>query len=176
MQTSLTKDHLHKQNIPSFSVSGAIVELGKQDLSLNQALEQIEMLTSIRPDVTDVHEANLMYHYLIQDSLQLLKKGVETVETSWIMESTLKKAKTYKAKNPFVFATGDGFSSVRNNTTVEKKQKKGWKQARAIELLRANPNMERKQILQLFVNELQMTPACANTYLFNLKKESLIKQ
>jgi hypothetical protein len=109
-----------------------------------------------------MHEANLMYQYLIQDGLRLLKQGVENVDTTWILDVALNKARNFKLKHPYVFATGE--ESVKLNSKGEVKQKKGWKQARAIELHNANPNMDRKEKIQLFMKELDMTLAGATTY------------
>jgi len=173
MLTQKFVDHLSQLDIPSFSISGAIVELGQQELSLNQTLEQIESLTNTKPNVLDVHEARLMYHYLIQDGLRLRKQGVENVDTNWILDTSLNKAKEFKRKYPYVFATGED-SKLKVATVVGEKsvkQKKGWKLARAKELIKANPNMDRKEMIQLFTKELEMSQAAATTYFYNLVKK-----
>lgn len=164
MQTQRIEEHLKALDVPSFSVVGVITELGQQDLSLNQALEQIETLTGTRPNVTDMHEARLMYQYLIQDGLRLRKQGVENVETEWILDAALRKAVAFKTKHPYVFATEEEVVKVNVNGDV--KHKKGWKQARAMELLKANPNIDRKDLIQLFMKELDMTLAGATTYFY----------
>lgn len=166
MQTQKIVDHLDALDIPTFSVAGVIVELGQQELSLNQALEQIEAITGTRPNVTDMHEAKLMYQYLIQDGLRLKKQGVETVETNWILDNAQRKAVAFMTKHPFVFATGE---DVKVNASGEVKQKKGWKLVRAVELMKSNPNMDRKEMIQLFMKELDMTQAGATTYFHHTK-------
>lgn len=168
MQLQKIEDHLKKLDIPSFSVAGVIVELGQQQLSLNQALEQIESISGTRPNVTDMHEAKLMYQYLIQDGLRLKKQGVENVETQWFLDNAIAKAVKFKKNHPYVFATGE---DVKTTATGEVKQKKGWKQARAIELYKANPNMDRKDLIQLFITELDMTQAGATTYFYMVTKK-----
>lgn len=166
MQLQKIEDHLKSLDIPSFSVSGVIVELGQQELSLNQSLEQIEKITGTRPNVTDIHEARLMYQYLIQDGLRLHKQGAENVDTQWILGVVHNKATLFKTRHPYVFATGEGETKV--NVKVDArgnvKQKKGWKQARVIELRNANPNMDHTQLIQMFMKECDMTKACATTY------------
>lgn len=170
MKTQRIVDHLDRLRIPSFSVAGVIVELGQQDLSLNQAIEQIVAITDTKPDVSDVHEARLMYQYLVQDGLRLRKQGVENIDTVWILDSARNKAKAFKIKYPYVFATGEDVAA-KVNEKGEVKQKKGWKQARVIELRNANPNMDRKDLIQLFMKECDMTLACATTYYHNHVKD-----
>lgn len=172
MYTQKVVDHLTKQNIPSFSVSGVITELGQQELSLNQTLEQIESITDVKPDISDIHEARLMYLYLIQDGLRLFKEGAMTIDTKWMLDTTLNKAQKFKAKNAYVFATEEEGTTVpvKLNAKGEVKHKKGWKQTRAIELLKANPNMEKKDLIQLFITELDMTLSGATTYFYMSKK------
>lgn len=162
MQTQRIIDHLTRLHIPSFWIS-AVQELGQQDLSLKQAIEQIVAITDTTPNVSDIHEARLMYQYLVQDGLRLRSQGVENVDTKWILESALGKARAFKKKHPYVFATGEDVAAKVNEKS-EVKQKKGWKQARVIELRDANPNMDRKELIQLFMKECDMTLACATTY------------
>ena len=70
----------------------------------------------------------------------------------------------------------NGFSAVvtdkKGEDPTEHNKKKGWKAIKAKELyLKHRKEYSRKQFIELFVKEVDMTPAGASTYHANLKKQ-----
>jgi hypothetical protein len=124
---------------------------------------------------TDANEARLTVAFLVENAIKLgeqydpndaLKRAAQ-----WIIN--------HREKNPWAFWRPEGSSVVsetvqKHHVTVQVKEdgklKKGSKQILARALYSKNANLDNKALVQLFMKELDMGKAGAQTYVSNCRK------
>lgn len=134
-------------------------------------------LSDVDFDTNDAIVARMTAQRLVDEAIVLGEK--------YDCEAALKKAAEKIAeariKTPWVFATSTG-SSVASTTETREgvnvevkadgKMKKGGKQILAKALYEKHKALSNKEILAIFMKELDMSEAGARTYFYNAKKES----
>lgn len=117
----------------------------------------------------DDRVAQYTFLYIVQEAVRNNMNGVEM--SDWeLFDLANRKAEKYIKNNSWVFAKPDEEPKV--DSEGNPKKKKGAKKDMAIELYGKYRNEKsRKEIIQLFIDEIGMSKAGATTYYHNMKKE-----
>lgn len=138
---------------------------------------QIATLTNHHVETRHVKHAQLVFGYIVQESIRAhVAKTAMTVDE--LVELAANKATTFLINNPWndvetettTVTTADG--TTTDIVTVKKKRGKGpSKRDLSIQLYTKvkDQNMTRAQLIELFVKELDLTPAGASTYVANCR-------
>ena len=127
-------------------------------------------------DFDDPNEARLIVANLVQHAI---KQG-EGYDPNTALTNATKWLKQYRIANPWAFTRDEAYSAVptktetRHDVSVQVKEdgslKKGAKQLLAQALYDKNKGLDNKQLVELFMKELDMSQAGARTYVYNCKK------
>lgn len=157
---------------PTTSFIRAIMYLREEarPMSKKQMEQEIARLLGAdhAPSFDNEKTARLYFHYLVQETIRAHNSGV-IVEMDKVWEEAQNRAATWISKNPW--SVKDYASSTDANGNP--RRKKGAKLEGAKDIYqRMNDGVHtRKDIIQEFIDVLEMTKAGATTYFHNMKKE-----
>jgi hypothetical protein len=125
---------------------------------------------------TDANEARLTIVCLVVDAMKL----GEQYDPTEALKRSVEWIANHKEKNPWSFIkpeSGIETETVhREGVNVEVKTdgklKKGSKQILAKAIFEKDPSLSNKDMIKLFVKELNMTEAGARTYVYNCRKDA----
>jgi len=160
---------LRDLSIPVSSPVKAIQYLNsREDMKLEQYNNIVSELTDSTTSFENQRQAKYSFLYLVQN---IIKKSNNTnvLDTKMLLSESTFQAKNYIQNNPWVFAQAEVVTKVDSNG--KPKRKKGAKQIAALEIYKANINEDKKVIIQMFMDELDMSKAGATTYFYNAKKQ-----
>lgn len=129
---------------------------------------------------TSIKEAELMFGYLIQESVRMHVEGY-LVKGPEAMDVARAKTKTFVLKNPWLMAetlplevmpSAIASSFTPSLTTSTKKRVGASKKDMCLALFNQDDNAAktRKELIEIFVAKLELTPAGASTYVHNCQK------
>lgn len=161
---------------------------------LSERLGDIEKLSSALKDMTgqlfelpqDYDLARFTFAYMVQNIVKVHKGtwGEEDVTFDQLFASAQQQATTFIAANQYLFVECDEEQTVVDETTGQvtttkrTKRKGGKRDGSKLEKAQSVfdqhfPDKSRKEIIQLLVTEVDLTPAGASTYYQNMKKKAL---
>jgi len=159
---------LQDDGIPTHSYLAAIQHINSfEDKNAVQYAELISELIEVQYNESDTRLAKYTYLYLVQELLRHYNDPTSPPLRDILNMVTL-KAKTFIADNEYIFANPEEVSSdVGSNPH----KKKGSKQREALAIFANNRETKsRGEIIQMFMDDLNMTKAGANTYYCSTKK------
>jgi len=168
-------ERLQSQKIPTNSFIQAIHTLSENGVQMPEVYRSnyAELSGHDMPACLDDH-ARFHYLYLVQETVrQNMQTG--NVNMAEVIDLAEERAKSYIAKNPWIFAKPEvgspNYREPKMDAAGNPKQKKGAKREKAISLWNKHKdeNLTRKQWIELLVAEVGMTPAGASTYHADLK-------
>lgn len=126
-----------------------------------------------------VKEAELLFGYLVQETVRKFNAGV-LIEKDEAIEIARTKTALYFANNPWLdevqieakaaAAEADGTFVASTTAKRVKRGSGGSKKDRCLALYNANPALDRKGFIELFVKELGLSIPGATTYVYNCMK------
>lgn len=118
----------------------------------------------------DDHEhARYTLLYVVQEAVRQYNQG-ENVSAEQLLDYAVNKASDYIKSHSWIFAEPE--TKPKTDSEGRVKPKKGAKKEMAQDLYKKHKdNKSRKEIIQLFMDEIGMTKAGATTYFHNMKKE-----
>lgn len=161
---------IKSHNIPTGSYVAAIQYLSdREHLTPNQYRARITEMGGVSSDISDT-SARHTYLYMVQNAI---KKSFNTdmFDVDKLFIQSVTDAETFIENNQYVFATIEDENEY--NDGAPKKPKKGQRKIQAQELFNDlvvdGVMPTRKDVIALFVEELEMSKAGASTYAHNCK-------
>lgn len=168
-----TLQKLSALDIPIHSFVAAIRHLSSRgDLSGPQYNNLLSNLTDTPINITDERLAKYTFLYFVQETI---KKSFTTDKLNPIdiVNAVQPRAAAYIAEHEWIFAQPEEDDTPKFDSNGNVKRKRGAKQDEARELYLANQTKTRKEIIELFIDKLDMSKAGATTYYHNLKNQKL---
>jgi len=163
-------EQLQDSGIPTRSAVAAIQYLGaRENLTPDQYTRALSNLVDMPVLINDDKLVRYVYLYTVQG---LINKSLTTdnIDVTEVFSVATTNAKNYIAKNPWVLAEAE--EVVRTDAAGKPKRKKGAKQEAAAVIYKENKDtLDRKQIIELFIEELDMSKSGATTYFYNMRKK-----
>jgi len=168
MTSVLTR--LQDSGIPTRSAVAAIQHIsnrGRQTADYyNKSLSN---LVDAPVQITDEHLARFTYLYTVQGIVDL-SMNTDIIDATEVMHKAMSNAKKYLKENPWTVAEPD--EVVKTDAAGKPKRKKGAKQEEAGRIYNENKDtLDRKQIIEMFIKELDMSKSGATTYFYNMRKK-----
>ena len=151
------------------------------DYSQRQYENLIQEMTDVEFKASSLKEAELVANYLVIDSVKDHNNNISHLPSE-ALELAKKKANDFLAKNGWIVATSETTPSVpvadpvtgevTNPAPAGKKRSGPSKKDQCVELYNKGDNKTktRKELIEIFVKELGLTPAGASTYVHNCQK------
>lgn len=171
---------LTKNRIPTNSFLKAVHFCSVKDFSMD---EQIAILKELVPsaNLSELDPIPLKYTflYVVQDTVKLMELDMRDrpADLLGVFEQAVKKTEALLVKNPWIYTKefeAEYEAAKRPLLKAEKNQlilNKGTKLEAAMKLYMENKTLSVKELAQLFVKELGMSPAGATTYVYSAKKK-----
>lgn len=163
-------DVLNDQHIPTHSYLSAIQHIKSYiDKSETEYRDMIKTMVGFDLDSKlDFNHVKYTYLYLVQE---IIRFHLEQKPTSLknILEYAQMRATKYISNNTWVFAESE--ATPKLDARGVPKRKKGAKQEAAFNIYCNNLNKTKAEIVQLFMETLDMSKAGATTYYHNMKKK-----
>ena len=164
---------LAKHKIPTDSYVTA-VQYCNNETTRFSAVEQATIVSEL------VGEKNVVRHqderlnkytflYLVQEAIRAVGTG-EKYDIKNVYKLAQDRAGKFITENPWIFAGADREAGVLRVSNPNS-PKKGWKQEKAAEIYQIHKGKSRKELIEIFSKELDMTAAGASTYVHQMKKK-----
>jgi hypothetical protein len=128
--------------------------------------------------VSDPIEARMYAQRLVDEAIILGEK----YDPDQALIKAAKKIAQARVDSPWIFTSQSSYSTVVSTTETREgvqvevktdgKMKKGGKQILAAALYEKHKSLSNKEVIQIFMKELDMSQAGATTYFYNAKKAS----
>lgn len=149
------------------------------ELTTDQYINETLRLTNIGRETIDEqtlrstpHLPKYLFGYVVQTIVRAYADSTGPVDLAEVYAKSFQRAKKYIETHPWVFATGeDENASPRLDHNGNIQPKKGDKKVMAKKVYEENKgkNLTRKEMIELLVKEVGLTPAGASTYEYNLR-------
>ena len=161
---------LQDSGIPTRSAVAAIQYISDRGhLSVDRYNKELSNITDTPIQITDVHLARFTYLYTVQGIVQK-SMTTDNIDLTEVVTQAKSNAKNYLAENPWV--TAEAEDVVKTDAAGNPKRKKGAKQEEAARIYKENKDtVDRKQIIEMFIKELDMSKSGATTYFYNMRKK-----
>jgi hypothetical protein len=174
VEQTLTRLHIdHTSRLGAVQDVRHLIEGSPNPISAAKLI--ISNLSDVDFNTNDATEARMTAQRLVQDAILLGEK----YDPTQALERAAKKIAEQRVSNPWFFST-DSTSSVvsttetREGVNVEVKTdgkiKKGGKQILAAALYEKHKALSNKEIIEIFMKELDMSKPGATTYFYTCKK------
>lgn len=158
--------------VPVNTFSGAVLSLTDREMEKAAYEDGIAKIIGLSPTPTysSQAEARVYFLYSVQETIRELNMGhIPDMEQLWKDVQT--KAQNYILENPWVLKKFDEAQVTTNESTAPQKYGCKRDQAEALyEELNGGQN-SRTDIINAFIDELEMSKAGATTYFHNLRKK-----
>lgn len=108
--------------------------------------------------------------YLVQEAIRAGSAN-KPYDIQTVYQVAQDRASKFVAENPWIFAGADRPANGITRVSNPNSPKKGWKQEKAAEIYQAHKGKTRKELIAIFVKELDMSTAGASTYVHSMKKK-----
>lgn len=166
-------EKLREYGIPVNSAVSAIQYVnGREDLTKEQYEANLSDLTGTSVSYDNKRIAKYTYLYFIQNAIKL-SQNTDRGDAVALLEKSNADAVHYIKNNKWVFAAEDNPDNApaKVDSNGKPKRKKGAKQEEAARIYQENKGKDKKDIIQKFMDELDMSKAGATTYFYNMKKK-----
>lgn len=166
---------LAKYKIPTANYVGA-VQYCNSDGGRFSPVEQATIVSELvgKKNVIEHQDARLnkyTFLYLVQEALRAAGTG-EKYDIKDVYQLAQDRAGKFISENPWIFASSDRTEGNGQTRVVNPNApKKGWKQEKAAEIYQSHKGKTRKELIEIFSKELDMTAAGASTYVHQMKKK-----
>lgn len=156
-----------KYGIDVNSIRGILVaaeEVESKGLTDEKILSRLKELSGEdSPELKTSPQIKMTYKYFIQNVIRdnINNNPIDAVQS---LNNAITNADDFIKNNPWAFAEG-------NESTTANSNKKQTKQDRAEQLFLENEKLDRQEMYELFMKELDMSIAGARTYYRNLRKK-----
>ena len=163
-------EQLHDSKIPTTCFLAAIQQINYQGVqSLEYYNKKLTSFIGKKVSIPNLHLARFTFLYFIQESIRSYNDTGD-INVSSVRSIAEKKAEIFLKNNPWIMAQREETVKI-DAATGAPKRKKGAKQEMAAKLYKEHKGKAKKEIISIFVNEIGMTPAGAQTYYYNMKKK-----
>lgn len=169
MQTVI--DKMKEENIPVHSYVAAIQHLGEyHDYPASFFNQQISLLVDNTIPIEDRFLARYSYLYFVQEVIRHFIDSPDDSQhqPSSVWRTAQKQASLFIQKNSWATVEPDDVEKL--DAAGNPKKKKGAKQEMAIALYAEHWSKPKKEIIEIFIKEIGMSPAGASTYYYNCKR------
>ena len=158
-------DVLRFHNIdPSEPISNTVHDINLMEKSQTYFEEQILSMLDIDETYEDLRHAKFTYMYVVQNAVR--NPELSKLET---LQKSQHSAREWIKNNPWAFAAAeDEEEQLDDQGNV--KHKRGWKVPASYKIYCENHDKTKKEIMELFQKELDMTHTGSQTYYYNNKK------
>lgn len=154
--------------IPVHSYIAAIQYLSNtEDFTTSQYSQMIEKISG-KQFSADPRTTKYSFLYLIQDTIKT-SFTTDSFNMEKILHNASEKALTFIAENSWHWAEPE--ENIKVDGTGKQKRKKGAKQEQALHIYKDNISKGKKDVIELFMSELDMSKAGATTYFYNTRKK-----
>lgn len=164
---------LERLDVPTTSYIAAVANVKERfadDKATNHLLRE---LTGDVDVSLSGEQAMYTCYYVVQDVVKAHLKG-EEVDTNNVYQTALESASVYinrMDKGDLTFLRAEPEESVKVDAGGKPKRKKGAKQEEALRIFTENMDKDKKEIIAMFMSELDMSKSGATTYYYNTKKK-----
>ena len=159
---------LQKHKIPTESAVKAIKYMNHHSEELNFKTLLVDM-TGHSQEYSD-RDTKYTFMYAVQEVLYA-SNTTNVFNMEDIVKTAHTKAINFIKNNPWTFAAPDQ-SSTPSSVSGKPKRKKGAKQTAALEIYgRLKDTKTKQEIIQIFIDDLDMSKSGATTYFYNVKKK-----
>lgn len=162
---------LKSHNIPIDSYIAAIQYLNAREpdgVSSKRYEKRIrELMGNEGIQVSDQYIRHV-YLYLVQEIVRT-SLITDQIDLKALFSLSVKQAIEFVDSHPYLFT--ERKTPVKLDSIGQPKKKKGWKKDEAERLFKENKGMSKKEVMAMFIKELDMTKLGAQTYYYNCKKK-----
>lgn len=156
----------NQYGVPTHSFFQAINCVKSRDCGLDEVeyRSRINQILGVHVDISDTREAEYTYYYVIQN---LVKNHISSITESNkdLYARSHRQACGFIGSHHYCFAQD---SVDQNGDLAPRKQ---TKQELAAQIFNDNKDSDKKIVIGLFMEKLNMSKAGATTYYYNLKKK-----
>lgn len=169
---SLIIDQLNELNIPTNSVIRAVQDFNErynEGFSTEQFEQIVQNILGRKYNLMPKSEyARIQAGYVVQEAVTRHVGGFG-VDADDVFDVATQKAEKLIAEMPWVFAKPE--EEVKLDAAGKPKRKKGAKQEAAAEIYKEMKGGDKKDIIERFMKDLDMSKAGATTYFYNMRKK-----
>lgn len=134
--------------------------------------KRIESLTGKKGIQISDKYARTIFLYLVQETIRVSYNS-DVFDMNTLFSLSVNRAVKFVDQHPYLYEKKEKDEQPKLNAHGKPKRKKGAKKEEACRIYRENKDKSKKEIMELFMKQLDMSKAGASTYYYNCKKECI---